>query len=415
MYKSESELAASLNRKFSKYSDFSIVHDYTVRLKDKTMRLDLVIEYGGKPIACVELKTKEDINNLRKHVMAILKYSGISFCFAVVKGSFRYVEPLSGKLIEKNEDDILRMLSDTVSNNTVECNELKKAFIKLINKQQQWSDYGRVFMRFLEEGCLQRCGRNVFFDEMQEKKFIRELLLKSVKKEMPKQLCRYTSAKTLYLSIHNGFRMSSVEAMNDEFETKVLDDYPNLRSSLTELPNYLNHGFILSFSAIERKDKLLQWYMYGDRAAGVCITVIPKYDNCLFWAPVVYIPKEKKNDSLTVLDFLDNLVGMVVENKYWFKLRYWHYWKFFFKYDFYREEEEVRLLIIQEENGDTAWSDEYIVPYHYISREIRNLPFEIKGVLFGPRYHDHNNLKNYISEVLGNSIEMSHSEITGYR
>ena len=77
-YRRESELAASLQRKFSNFSDFTIIQEEAVRLKDKTMRLDIVIKYGGKPVACIELKTKEgDSVCLKNHVETILKYSGI--------------------------------------------------------------------------------------------------------------------------------------------------------------------------------------------------------------------------------------------------------------------------------------------------------------------------------------------------
>ena len=414
-YMSETELAASLRRKFSDYSDFTIVQEAPVRLKDKVMRLDIVIKYGGKPVACVEVKTNENQNNLKNHLKAILKYSEIRFCFAIVNDTFKYIEQSSYELIDINEDEILRKLLESVDDNAEICNDLKNPFLEQIKSKRQWGKYGEILKEFINKGNLKVCGCNVFFEKDNEKEFFRKLLLTKTNDKMPEELCRYTSAKSFYLCLQDNFRISSVEVMNDEFETKVIDRYSHLQTVQTELSDYLYNGFILSFSQIGRKDKLLQWYMYGNHAKGVCFTVEPKNDKDVFWAPVIYIPQKQEVNKFTILDFLNELIGTEMEGKYRFKLRFWHYWKFFFKYDFYKEEEEVRLLIIQKDKGCTDWSDKYDMPYHYISKNRDDMPFKIKGVMFGPRYHNDDNLHSYISDVLGNSIVISHSEIIGYR
>lgn len=415
IYKSESELAVSLRKKFSSYSDFSIVQEESVQLRDRTMRLDIVLKYGGKPVACVEVKTKENDNNLRNHLKAIFDYTGMYFCFAVVNETYKYYNPSSGNLVDKNEDEILTMLLDSVKNNAISCNELKDSFLKLVSTKPQWEKYGQIFSEFIDKAELKRCGSNVFFDDIHGKEFFRELLLTETNGKMPEVLCRYTSAKSFYLSLKNEFRISSVEVMNDEFETKAIDDYSNLKIVKTELSDYLYNGFILAFSKIERKDKLLQWYMYGDQAKGVCFTIEPKNDKDVFWAPVVYVPKKPETHDQTLLNFLNELLGVKIDNQYSFKLRYWHYWKYFFKYDFYKEEEEVRMLIIQKDKGSTDWSEGFRMPYHYISRKREDMPFVIKSVMFGPRHHNTDIFQNYISEGLGNLIEISHSVIRGYR
>ena len=414
-YKNESEVVALLRKELSKYSDFSIVQEEPVQLRDKTMRLDIVVKYGGIPVACVEVKTKENDNNLRNHLKAIFDYTGMYFCFAVVNETYKYYNPSSGNLVDKNEDEILTMLLDSVKDNAISCNELKDSFLKLVSTKPQWEKYGQIFSEFIDKAELKRCGSNVFFDDIHEKEFFRELLLTEANGKMPEVLCRYTSAKSFYLSLKNEFRISSVEVMNDEFETKAIDDYSNLKIVKTELLDYLYNGFILAFSKIERKDKLLQWYMYGDQAKGVCFTIEPKNDKDVFWAPVVYVPKKPETHDQTLLNFLNELLGVKIDNQYSFKLRYWHYWKYFFKYDFYQEEEEVRMLIIQKDKGSTDWSQEFRTPYHYISRKREDMPFVIKSVMFGPRHHNTDIFQNYISEGLGNSIEISHSVIIGYR
>ena len=414
-YKSESELVASLKNKFLKYSDFTIVQEERIRLKDITMILDIVIKYGGKPIACAEFKTKENSAHITKHIETILKYSEIRFFFAVVNDSYKYYESSSGNLVDMNEDEILEMLLNSVNNNSELCNELRIPFLKLIcDNKHQWGKYGNILSDYINKGELKRYGNHVFFDDVQEKNFFRELLLTTSKGTMPKVLCRYTSAKSFYLSLKNGFRISSVEAMNDEFETKVIDNYPNLQSVKTELSDYLYQGFIMSFSKIGRKDKLLQWYMYGDQAKGVCFIVEPKDKVEVLWAPVVYIPKKKDTNTPTLLDFLNQLLGLKIDNTYSFKFRFWHYWKYFFKYDFYKEEEEVRLLVIQKEKGSTDWSEGFDMPYHYILKKRDEMLFDIKKVIFGPKCSK-KNLKNAISEALDKNIDITASEIIGYR
>lgn len=73
------------------------------------------------------------------------------------------------------------------------------------------------------------------------------------------------------------------------------------------------------------------------------------------------------------------------------------------------------MLIIQKDKGSTDWSEEFKMPYHYISRKREDMPFDIKSVMFGPRCQNTDNLQNYVSEVLGNTVEITHSEIIGYR
>lgn len=326
--KNESEIVALLRKELSTFSDFSIVQEESVQLRDKTMRLDIVLKYGGKPVACVEVKTKENDSNLKYHLKAIFDYTGMFFCFAVVNETYKYYNPSSGDLVDKNEDEVLTMILESVKDNAISCNELKDSFLKLVSTKPQWEKYGQIFSEFLDKSELERCGSNVFFDDIHEKEFFRKLLLKETTNGiMPEVLCRYTSAKSFYLSLKNEFRISSVEVMNDEFETKVIDKYPNLLSVKTELSDYLYNGFILSFSRIERKDKLLQWYMYGNQAKGICFTIEPKNDKDVFWAPVAYVPKKLETNDQTLLYFFNELLGVKIDNQYSFKLRYWHYWK----------------------------------------------------------------------------------------
>ena len=422
MCKSESELMESLYNKFSKYSDFTIEQEAITIRNNKTLRPDLVIKYGGKPVACVELKMKNTWENLRSQVRDMLKYSDIKFCFIVVNGIFKNYNALKDELEDSNEDEILRKLSDSVSQNAETCEEqIVNSFRRLVKTKKEWEKLSTILLEYLNKDFLKKCGCNIFLDEYYEIDLFRKLLLEFSYRDLPKEICRYTSAKYFYFSLKDGFRLSSVEAMNDEFETKVIDDYPHLKSVQAELPNYIYNGFILSFSDINQKDKLPQWYMYGNKATGVCFIVEPKYDNSnkeVFWAPVIYIPKKSETGQThnpTLLDFLNELIGSEIEDKYHFKFKYWHYWKYFFKYDYYKEEAEVRLLIIQDKRGNTDWSEVLDTPYHYISKKEEELPFEIKGVILGPKHKTNNNLHKFIYEELGNSIDVYPSKILGYQ
>ena len=43
------------------------------------------------------------------------------------------------------------------------------------------------------------------------------------------------------------------------------------------------------------------------------------------------------------------------------------------------------------------------------------MPFNIIGVTFGPKYQDKDNFQIYISDILGDSIDITLSKIKGYR
>ena len=134
-----------------------------------------------------------------------------------------------------------------------------------------------------------------------------------------------------------------------------------------------------------------------------------------FLAPVIYISPTSKTDGMNHLDFLNDLMGHKINDNVYFKLRLWYYWKYFFKYDYYKEEEEVRLLLIDKDKGNTEWSEEFNMPFHFISKKTEEMPFNIIGVTFDPKYRDKDNYQKYISDKLGDSIEISHSKIIGYR
>jgi hypothetical protein len=155
--------------------------------------------------------------------------------------------------------------------------------------------------------------------------------------------------------------------------------------------------------------------MYGDRAKGVCFAIEAKEQKGedYFFAPVNYI--SKNDEDINLLSFLNDLMGLEFYDNYKFVLRFWHYWKFFFKYDYYNEEDEVRLLIIQKEEGETEWSDDLNMPYHFIRKKHNELPFSITDVVLGPKRSNPDNLISYIREDTDISCTILESEIKGYR
>lgn len=307
------------------------------------------------------------------------------------------------------------MLLNGVYEGSHSCDEMIPPFKKAINKYNNWSEYIEILCKYIKKGALKRFGNSLFLDDKSEKDLMKELLWFNSDYNKD-SFCRYTSAKSFFLSLEGKFRLSSSEAMNDELETKVINDYDNLKLTSDYLASHLYNGFFMCFSADTRCDKLFNWYMYGDRARGVCFEIEPndsENKEC-FFAPVVYITKKKDNDRHDLLSFLNDLVGWNIDGKYKFELRNWHFWKFFFKYDFYKEEEEIRLLIIQKKDGKFERSEEYGGVYQYIERDLNELPFTINRVVLGPKCTSNQLLKHYIYDRLSTYC-LEKSEICGYR
>jgi hypothetical protein len=418
----EIDILKNLLELFVPIRDFTIEHDVHISDRRGIMCLDAIINYGNQRFACVEIKndkyqSKELKNHIEKQLLSIQKkICTLKFFFCLLGKKYYFLDS-DNKLVEKTEKEVFELLIHSVEDHADICDELIKPFKSKIVNKGTWREYGEIFKKHLKEGCLRKYGNIVFLDKNEEMELLRDLLIYEYGKEMPKDICRYTSDKTFCLSIGNKFRLNSVEAMNDSLETKVINSYQNLSVTQNELSEYIYKGFIMSFSSINRKDKLSSWYMYGQQAKGVCFIVNPKHNlsQDLFIAPIAYLPAPSEKRMFNILDFINDIMDFSIMDSNCFRLRYWHFWKHFFKYDYYKEEEEVRVLLLQKDNYKLEWSEEYSTPYYYIEKTVDELPFEISEVILGPKCESRQEIKNYIASKFGGEVKICDSEIIGYR
>jgi len=219
------------------------------------------------------------------------------------------------------------------------------------------------------------------------------------------QICRYTSLKTIFdMLSYLSFRMNGLVGMNDKSEVNYVESYLNRGDGIVSFEKplikeeldtiiSLNNRYITSCSHIDRKDDLTLWRLYADDAKGVCLVFNVNHKNL---TKNVLLQKVKYADASgnhKELDFLSEIKAEV-EKKTGFKFEFRNlgYWKHFFKPHDYAIEEEVRLLII--DNDDlvklkTDWvmtySHSIINPIIDFSLNSKSFPVQLKSILLGPK------------------------------
>ena len=208
-----------------------------------------------------------------------------------------------------------------------------------------------------------------------------------------KHVCRYTTLNSLFNTMKDGNHvMCSITCMNDKGETSYADKYVGYESFAISSKSIEenNECFILSFCDKE-PDDLTMWRLYGNDGKGVCL----EYDvNCskideeeFFLAPVSYGESMKEHPSL------DLIKRIRLWNKcgWRFELKRWYIWKHFFKSYLFKDENEVRLLFVwNEDNCDTV---EWIMDStnSIVSRICKfpidndRLPLTLTRVIIGPK------------------------------
>lgn len=185
----------------------------------------------------------------------------------------------------------------------------------------------------------------ISFDSVAEDFFFKAIL---PQKKISKA-CRYTSLQSLFLLLKDKRHcMCSLTCMNDKGETSYADNYVG---NGTYAENYQileenNNCYILSCCADSKQDNLTMWRLYGCDAKGVCLRYKVNenlVDNkSFFFAPVSYGSSEKEHLEL---EFINNILNWT-KNGWRFKFNRWHIWKHFFKSYLFKDENEIRLLYV---------------------------------------------------------------------
>ena len=271
---SETDILKVFASRFSDISDFSIETEKKMIHQSETHIFDIVVNYREQPVAIAEIKKQMNYglelkNYLKRQLDYYRRYDSVKFFFSIVGKDFYSYDSGNEELVAQSEKDVFEVIIKTMYEQSEVCDELVDSIRNRIKKNDKWEVYQEKLLKYLKKGSLRKIGNTIFLDEDQEKRLMHELLWMNVDRN-EKKFCRYTLAKSFYLSLKFGFRLMDVENMNDELETKVIADYPNLNPVRLNLSNYVYNGFIMCFSRMSRFDKLFNWYMYGDRAKGIC-------------------------------------------------------------------------------------------------------------------------------------------------
>ncbi|MCT3804192.1 DUF2971 domain-containing protein [Elizabethkingia anophelis] len=218
------------------------------------------------------------------------------------------------------------------------------------------------------------------------------------------QICRYTGLRTIFDMLNYlSFRMNGLIGMNDKSEANYVENYLSRNNTISgERPlikehhktiSALNNRYITSCSRIERKDDLTLWRLYSEDATGVCLVFSVKKNNLNKYVLLQKVKYADKNGNHKELDFLKQIqIEVETLTGFKFEFRKLGYWKHFFKAYDYAVEEEIRLLII--DNNDlhklkTDWvmtySHSIFNPYIDFSLNSKDFPIQLKTILLGPK------------------------------
>ena len=244
---------------------------------------------------------------------------------------------------------------------------------------------------------------NLVYDEKSAAMWLRQeaedrlfkILLHHQDKEMElKQVCRYTSLNSLFLTMRDGNQvMCSITCMNDKGETSYSDKYVGY-GAFSNSANAIkenNDCFILSCCNLAMEDNLTMWRLYGNDGKGVCLVYDVDADKIddkeFFLAPVSY------GQRMDVHPALDLIRGI----RHWrqsgwsFELKRWYIWKHFFKSHLFKEEQEVRLLFIwtEESKDKTEWimdsTNNIVSRICKFPVKDRRLPLILSKAIIGPK------------------------------
>ena len=212
-----------------------------------------------------------------------------------------------------------------------------------------------------------------------------------------KSICRYTSLNSLFnLLKDNKHAMCSITCMNDKSESYYTENHlgNSSHAESTKTIEDNNNCFILSCT--NKIDDLTMWRLYGDDAKGVCLQY--QIDESLidndkfFWGPVSY---GQDDETHYELEFIRNINNIDI-NGWTFVLKRWNIWKHFFKSYLFKDEEEFRLLYINDDSNsgdvDIRWIMES--KNNIVSRiclfSLDNNEFPLKLTIIGPKCPEQN-------------------------
>lgn len=157
-----------------------------------------------------------------------------------------------------------------------------------------------------------------------------------------------------------------------EYTKNYFDEIEDLGESFL----FVNDKFITSFST--RNDELDMWRFYGDDAKGVCM-VFSNYEDSGVKS-ILYCDKEKTSLLKNIKHLLEELKATKIN----FRFPLFEHYSPFYKSKDFQNEEEHRLLIIDENPADWTIGNSFNILAPYIE-----LPLRLKGANVGPKILTH--------------------------
>lgn len=403
---------------FNRFQEQLITTDLTMRREDKwqtallTRFFDIVIYKGSIPLAVIEVKSRLENKNLlaraTDQVRSALTITNARFGIVTDNESF-YIYDRS-----KKEEDFVSLPFETIVSRLIKVEKIKierkdrEQVLQIILKaaEKHLSNNQELFNIINSKSFLSRIQfdseNNTYHftgDDDGISSFENQFFIKLLGEFKEKQICRYTTLKTVFEMINFiSFRMSGIVGMNDKSEVNYVETYLNgvERPLIKEHHNRisaLNNRYITSCSEISRKDDLTLWRLYSDDAKGVCLVFDVKRNNLSKHVLLQKVKYAEKDGTHRELDFLKQIKDDVESiTGFKFEFRKIGYWKHFFKPYDYSIEQEVRLLIIDNETLVKIKTDWVLTFSHSIANPIidfqlnsKLFPIQMKEIILGPK------------------------------
>jgi len=252
-----------------------------------------------------------------------------------------------------------------------------------------------------------------------------------------KLIYRYAPLDTVFSTINfEKLRMSGIAGMNDTTEVDYVDHYLDNSYDFTTPSEIkaINNRFITCCS--EHDDILNHWRLYGDDCKGACLVfkINPGTASAgLKIKKVSYgLPSKGKpnHPELELLKKLLDRVRSIAGQGLFFKSL--GIWKHFFKPYEYKEEKEVRLLMVLNNASNIKgslrrikkeWnltnSHQIIAPYIYIPLNDPILPIELTAITLGSKSPEKQLNQAQLLHILDKKkmghVKVGHSMINNYR
>lgn len=207
-------------------------------------------------------------------------------------------------------------------------------------------------------------------------------------------MCRYATIESAFRLLKDKKQnMCNILCMNDKSEGIYADKIVFGRAPDSKEKAFAesDNCYIVSMMDNSMEDNLTMWRLYGDDAKGVCISYGNKKTlmNNFFLARISYGKLIKGREVHKELDFIRKIHHCDFGGGWRFVFNRWGIWKHFFKSYHFCDEDEIRLLYL-DQNDDRAsfeWiknSNSQIVTKMQLF-SFGDFPLDVKNIKVGPK------------------------------